>query len=290
MFDGKQLGEAIVEQVREFVGRAVSTLAGRVEALEKRAPVPGPQGERGADGPQGIAGRDGAPGPQGERGLDGAAGKDGAPGRDGANGKDGIDGKDGAPGRDGAQGERGLPGKDGAQGPQGAVGLQGKDGALGPVGKDGAPGIHGKDAPPVDEDAIVARCTSRIPIPKDGRDGRDGAPGAEGARGADGINGKDGADGKDGRDGLSIDDFEVSLEGRTFTFALRCGERVVEKQIKVPFPVDCGVYRNGKSYERGDVVTYGGSQWIALKDTGSKPPSDDWRCQVQRGRDGKDAQ
>ena len=82
----------------------------------------------------------------------------------------------------------------------------------------------------------------------------------------------------------------VTLEGRTFTFALRCGERVVEKLIKVPFPMDCGVYRTGKAYETGDVVTFGGSQWIALKNTTTKPPSDDWRLCVAKGRDGKDSQ
>lgn len=92
---------------------------------------------------------------------------------------------------------------------------------------------------------------------------------------------------KDGRDALSVEDFEVTLEGRVFTFALRCGENVVKREIKVPFPLDRGTYRSGESYEKGDVVTYGGSQWIAKKDTNESPPSDAWRLCVKKGKDGK---
>lgn len=138
-------------------------------------------------------------------------------------------------------------------------------------------GRDGKDAPPVDLENVAKLAAALVPTPKDGRDGRDGSQG------------KAGADGRDGKDGMSIEDFEVTLEGRTFTFALRCGERVVTKEIKVGFPLDRGVWKHGTTYEKGDVVTFGGSQWIALKDGAtSKPPSDEWRCQVSRGKDGRD--
>lgn len=378
-FDGRQLGELIVEQVREFVGRALSSLTGRVEALERRAPVPGPQGDPGKDGrdtdpaaieaavqraiaaiPTPRDGADGLPGKSAyqmavERGfsgtelqwLDSIKGEPGNPGQKGDTGPRGEKGDIGPPGPEGARGapgergdrgengEAGPAGERGADGPPGSCGENGPPGRDGPAGKDGAPGARGdvgppgekgdpgrdgrdadpelvremvaeavraipvpkdgrdgKDAPAVDEDAIVARVTARIPIPKDGRDGRDGAPGLQGERGANGVNGKDGqngVDGKDGHDGLSVDDIDMTVDGRVFTFALRCGERVVKKDIKVPFPLYRGVWRNG-TYEHGDVVTFGGSQWIARKDTKEKPPHDDWQLCVQRGRDGKDSE
>src|SRR5262245_8426050 len=54
----------------------------------------------------------------------------------------------------------------------------------------------------------------------------------------------------------------------------------------------CGVFELGKSYERGDVVTWDGSMWHAERDTGAKPgtasSADDWRLCVKRGRDGRD--
>jgi hypothetical protein len=39
----------------------------------------------------------------------------------------------------------------------------------------------------------------------------------------------------------------------------------------------------------GDVVTYAGQTWQALKDTGNEPGSDDWACIAERGTDGRDA-
>ena len=40
-------------------------------------------------------------------------------------------------------------------------------------------------------------------------------------------------------------------------------------------------------YERGDAVTYGGSLWIAQRDTNEYPRGEDsgWRLAVKRGRD-----
>jgi len=95
---------------------------------------------------------------------------------------------------------------------------------------------------------------------------------------------------KDGRDGMSLNHFDAKLDGRILALELRSGDRVVEKHIKIPFQKYCGVYRAGKSYEHGDNVTYGGSQWTAIRDTSTKPPSDDWQLCVQRGKDGKDAE
>jgi integrin beta 3 len=297
--------EKFIAGLHDYIGKAMQPLTARVKALEDRAPVPGPKGEPGERGEAGPAGKDGT---AGAHGKDGAPGQ---PGERGERGEQGPAGKDGAPGERGEKGEPGAPGKDGADGQpgrDGRDGIDGKDGADGLPGRDGRDGVDGKDADPAEIERMVSdrvalelpaavekaldallpviatKAAELVPVPKDGRDGRDGQPGVQGERGRDGVNGKDGLD------GLSIEDFEVSLDGRVFTFALRNGERTVEKQIKVPFPVDRGVYRKGMRCEQGDVVTYGGSQWIALKDTDTSPPGDDWRLQVQRGRDGKDAQ
>lgn len=109
----------------------------------------------------------------------------------------------------------------------------------------------------------------------------------------DGDDGKPGQDGKPGLDGFSIDDFDAGIEddGRMVVFALRSGNREQIKKIKVASLIDRGVHRPGAPYEKGDVVTHGGSLWIAQKDTTAAPGegSPDWRLAVKRGRDGKDA-
>jgi hypothetical protein len=85
-----------------------------------------------------------------------------------------------------------------------------------------------------------------------------------GPAGKDGQNGKDGAPGKDGepgRDGLAGLSFE-------------------------------GVYQEGKSYDKGNLVTWAGSSWHCNEPTTTKPGdgSKDWTLMVKRGRDGKDGQ
>ena len=151
-FDGEAFGRQVLEAVKGYVQplkdelaaekAANAVLRARVEALEGRAAVQGPEGA------QGPAGSDGAPG------LDG---RDGAPGPTGKDGRDGVDGKDGAPGAQGAQGDRGAKGDTGPagpvgmcgdvgeRGPQGEKGLDGKDGRDGQPGVPGAPGRDGKD-------------------------------------------------------------------------------------------------------------------------------------------------
>lgn len=102
------------------------------------------------------------------------------------------------------------------------------------------------------------------------------------------VVGKD-ATGKDGADGLGFDDMEMDYDGeRTFTFKFQKGERVVERKFVAPVMLDRGVYRPG-TFEKGDSVTYGGSIWIAQKETNAKPGQDDsWRLAVKKGRDGSD--
>jgi hypothetical protein len=51
-----------------------------------------------------------------------------------------------------------------------------------------------------------------------------------------------------------------------------------------------GVYQDGKSYDVGELVTWGGSMWHCNEPTETKPGegSKAWTLSVKRGRDGKD--
>lgn len=49
-----------------------------------------------------------------------------------------------------------------------------------------------------------------------------------------------------------------------------------------------GVFRDGQTYEAGDVCTHGGSAWHCNERTTDKPEHGPWTLCVKRGRDGKD--
>lgn len=173
-------------------------------------------------------------------------------------------------GKDGADGENGKDGADGKDGLNGSDGLDGKDGVDGvspspdEVAKS-MEGIFAKWALDFERkaDDKLEKAIDRMPRPKDGRDG------------------------------LEIEDFELSLgeDGRTITAALKRGETVIEKSVKIPAILDKGVYSDAVSYEKGDGVTYAGSYWIVQKDSPEGKPgsSDDFRLAVKRGRDGKES-
>lgn len=93
-------------------------------------------------------------------------------------------------------------------------------------------------------------------------------------------------------DGASIEDFDITVDGRIVTVTMRIGGRLVSKQIKIAAAHDAGVYKSGHDYDAGAIVTFGGSAFIATRDAtgGDKPESSSaWRLLVKRGRDGKDA-
>jgi integrin beta 3 len=117
-----------------------------------------------------------------------------------------------------------------------------------------------------------------------GKDGRDGLPGLPGR------DGKDGAPGARGEDGFGFDEFEAEYDGeRAFKFIFIRGERRKEFAFNFPVPIERGVYEGGRLYQRGDIVSFGGSFWIAQRDTKAYPETNkDWRLAVKRGRDGKD--
>ena len=106
-----------------------------------------------------------------------------------------------------------------------------------------------------------------------------------------GKDGTAGRDGKDGADGLGFDDLStVQDDERSFTIKASRGDRVqVIGTARFPVQIQQGVYVEGKSYTKGDVVTWGGSQFCCNEDTITKPEtSKAWTLIVKRGRDGKD--
>lgn len=94
---------------------------------------------------------------------------------------------------------------------------------------------------------------------------------------------------KDGLDGVGFDDLDVEYDGeRTMTLRFVRGENVKAFPLVLPILIDRGVYKSGETYRRGDVVSWGGSTFIAQADTDGQPEvSRDWRLAVKRGRDGK---
>lgn len=106
-------------------------------------PVPGPQGQIGPRGPQGIPGAVGPEGPQGIAGPQGPAGEQGPQGPIGLTGPVGPQGPIGLTGPAGPQGPIGLTGPAGPQGPAGETGPQGPIGLTGPVGPQGPIGLIG---------------------------------------------------------------------------------------------------------------------------------------------------
>lgn len=265
-FDGKAFGKEIVGVVKEYVRDTIAPILVRLDAIEKRQPEKGERGEKGDKGDPGANGADGERGPQGEPGETGERGEKGEPGD---RGPEGPPGKDGAPGVVGEKGDKGDPGDPGPAGDPGKDGANGKDGADG-VGLAGA---------------VIDRSGNLILTLTDGSTRDLGI-----VVGRDGQKGEPGQDGKDGADGLGFDDLEVVHDGlRAFTFRFAKGEKVKEFPFTLPVVLDCGVFKSGETYAAGDGVTWGGSFWIAQKDTMEKPgEGDGWRLAVKKGRDGKD--
>lgn len=120
---------------------------------------------------------------------------------------------------------------------------------------------------------------------------RQPVPGPQGPKGEDGKDGKDGRDGKDGVDGFNLEDFSAEFDGdRNLALKFERGSLRKSHTIRLPIMRHEGVYIEGKSYDVGAVVTWGGSQWHCQAPTTAKPGegSRDWLLVVKRGRDGRD--
>jgi len=94
---------------------------------------------------------------------------------------------------------------------------------------------------------------------------------------------------RDGRDGLGFDDLDLIEDDRGMV--LRFARDDVVKDFVLPVVIDRGVYREGVTFLKGSGVTWGGSFWIAQRDTFTKPdaPDSGWRLAVKKGQNGKDA-
>jgi hypothetical protein len=112
--------------------------------------------------------------------------------------------------------------------------------------------------------------------------GRDGEKGERGEKGLDGIHGKDGRDGT-----LEHLAFE-QLDDRQGRFVRADGSEV--GRVKFTLPLYCGVFVEGTTYAKGDVVTWAGSAWIARDTTTDKPGTGAtaWQLCVKAGRDGRE--
>ncbi len=143
----------------------------------------------------------------------------------------------------------------------------------------------------------LAVVESRAPVPGPpgpaGRDGLDGKDGI-GLIGKDGAPGRDGKDGKDGEPGPAG---VVKLEGMKWiqederTLVAKSADGAELGTAVLSYPLYRGVYIDGKAYEPGDEVTWGGSVWHANKSTVNERPGEgsrSWTLKVKRGRDGKD--
>lgn len=93
-----------------------------------------------------------------------------------------------------------------------------------------------------------------------------------------------------GDDGLGFEHMSTEWDGeRTLTMSFTRDSRTEVTSMTIPAMIYRGVWRDG-AYKAGDAVTWGGSLFIARRDTSDKPEtSDAWTLAAKRGRDGKDA-
>jgi hypothetical protein len=258
------IGSELAALTKTHLAKGLHAFSERLQAMEKRL-------ESVRDG------IDGAPGPEGQKGLDGANGADGLPGEPGPPGPQGDPGPPGTNGIDVADGREGAGGPVGPAGPAGERGERGESGLMGERGLEGPQGLMG--------------------LP--GRDGLPGVQGPQGDKGLDGQNGINGKDGAPGRDG-TLENIAVKiLSERSWCFCFKDGTpiEVIKPDgtrdkagiVYQPSVIYRGVWVDGKRYEVGDSVTWGGSTWTALADNTTKPGDNNrqWQLSVKRGGDGK---
>jgi hypothetical protein len=91
----------------------------------------------------------------------------------------------------------------------------------------------------------------------------------------------------DSLDKQGIEHFELQYDGERL---LTVTNGRVVKSVKLPLPIYRGVYQAGQEYELGDMISFGGSVWIAKANTSEKPGEGPtaWTLAIKRGRDGRD--
>ncbi len=140
-------------------------------------------------------------------------------------------------------------------------------------------------------EAAVAKAISSLPEPMAGKDADPIAIAAtvhdEIARQFDAM--RPYIKGEPGDNGLGLDDLSVDLkeDGRTLVLTFSRGDREKTFELECPWMIYRGVYVKGSVYKTGDTVTYGGSTWVARRQTELAPGTDDWQLSVKRGQDAK---
>lgn len=203
--------------------------------------------------------------------------------------KDGKDGDNGAdslvPGPKGDKGERGEPGI-GEKGDPGPKGDPGSDSVVpGPKGDRGADGVGISETRLVNGDLMVTftNGTERNLGRVEGIPGRD-------AKGDPGKDGKDGISPEQLRELLATARAEgaadmlasIEFDGRTW--------KIGERQVRTPSPEYRGVWKEGETYTRGDMVTWASQIWHCNTETTEKPgdTNPQWTLAVRKGRDARD--
>jgi hypothetical protein len=157
----------------------------------------------------------------------------------------------------------------------------------------------GKDADQAMIDQKIAagieRAVAALPKPVAGRDGLDAVEFLRNEKGHLVCTMSDGSV-KDlgvinGADGFGFDDLQAEYDGdRRLVVRFVQGERVKEFEAVLPVIIDRGVYSPGKSYDRGDAISFGGALWVCQAEKSAEKPGTnaDWRLAVKKGRDGRD--
>jgi len=95
-----------------------------------------------------------------------------------------------------------------------------------------------------------------------------------------------------GKDGFSPENLTLTLgeDERTLTVTLLAeGREPVHRSILLPMTIARGTYDPNVEYNKGDVVVFDGSSWVAKQGTKDVPgTSKSWQLLAQRGRNGRD--
>lgn len=97
--------------------------------------------------------------------------------------------------------------------------------------------------------------------------------------------GADGKDGAPGKDGTGVDDWTVDFEDDGRIDVMRFwnqGKIVKEIRRKTKMMLYRGVVDAAKTYEPGDVVTWGGSSWHCFAEAKGKVDSDHFKLMVKK--------
>lgn len=182
--------------------------------------------------------------------------------------RNGEPGAPGSPGDIGPRGEPGEPGPPGDRGDPGACGDKGERGDLGPPGEQGEPGPPGERGEPGPQGEPGDNGSPGQPgdIGPRGERGETGPPGEVGPRGEPGDNGPPGEPGPSGDLGPQGERGEPGPPGSL---------PIIEN------------WTDHVTYQ-GEVRVYQGTSYQALRDTGRRPPCDDWRAIAAAGFDGSD--